>query len=790
MAETTLVIRAVDKVSGSLNNIDKRLGRLNKNVTNLDRGFGGLTAKIATVGAAIGSAFGIKKILAVSSEVEQLGVRFQFLFGSVEEGNKAFDTLLDFASKVPFTLQEIQQGAGNLAVISDNAEELGKNLQIVGNVAAVTGLDFRTVSEQIQRAFSGGIAAAEIFRERGVRALLGFQNGAKVTAEETQKRFQEVFGPNGPFGQATTVLANTYEGVLSMIQDKIFKFTLALGRDGGLFDFAKGILGALDEALNNSESSLNEFAAKVGQTLIDVTKRVFIGTARLLDSLQPVFDFIRAGVNNLIAFANVLPGEIRAFGIVGFLLLGFKTKLIIIAVASLFDNVVSLANTAIGALEGLVNKAVRGVNFLIEGINNIPGVDIDPIDEVIFGEFTAEDIKKKLQDVLGVFYDDTPIQQMGKLETGAIGVVTAIEDATEAQKKKKKEIEETLKQLGLVNQEELQFISNADKVLEGLEKQNATIKGLTIEQKVANQLEKLKVEELLKQKNVREELIDQKRKEIEAAVRENVLLQERKRIQGELESLSGSLGKGVLDEFDPEKARLEKSLQTLETGLEIQKITEEEYLKARNALYAQYDKRLQQQQKQQVENVLKSVKDGTVATEDIENLSGKQRLELAKGLGADLLQNLGKVNEKAFRIAKAAAIANAIVSTAQGVANALKTLPIPLNFLAAAAVAAQGFAQVAAIRSTQYTGPRAKGGPVSAGQAFLVGEQGPELFTPNAGGQIVPNNQLRQEPVQVVFNIQANDTRGFDDLITSRRGLIVNLINSALNEKGRSGVTA
>ncbi|MCA3182033.1 MAG: phage tail tape measure protein, partial [Cupriavidus sp.] len=37
---------------------------------------------------------------------------------------------------------------------------------------------------------------------------------------------------------------------------------------------------------------------------------------------------------------------------------------------------------------------------------------------------------------------------------------------------------------------------------------------------------------------------------------------------------------------------------------------------------------------------------------------------------------------------------------------------------------------------------RAAGGPVSAGQPYIVGEVGPELFVPPASGSIVPNNAL------------------------------------------------
>ncbi|MCA3761504.1 MAG: hypothetical protein IN804_00930, partial [Cutibacterium sp.] len=37
---------------------------------------------------------------------------------------------------------------------------------------------------------------------------------------------------------------------------------------------------------------------------------------------------------------------------------------------------------------------------------------------------------------------------------------------------------------------------------------------------------------------------------------------------------------------------------------------------------------------------------------------------------------------------------------------------------------------------------RAAGGPVSAGQPYIVGEVGPELFVPPASGSIVPNHAL------------------------------------------------
>jgi hypothetical protein len=44
--------------------------------------------------------------------------------------------------------------------------------------------------------------------------------------------------------------------------------------------------------------------------------------------------------------------------------------------------------------------------------------------------------------------------------------------------------------------------------------------------------------------------------------------------------------------------------------------------------------------------------------------------------------------------------------------------------------------------SNVFGGGRAIGGPVSSGTTYLVGERGPELFTPGSNGSITPNNKL------------------------------------------------
>ena len=49
---------------------------------------------------------------------------------------------------------------------------------------------------------------------------------------------------------------------------------------------------------------------------------------------------------------------------------------------------------------------------------------------------------------------------------------------------------------------------------------------------------------------------------------------------------------------------------------------------------------------------------------------------------------------------------------------------------------------VSVIGSSKIAGARASGGPVSGGSTYIVGENGPEMFTPSTSGNIIPNHQI------------------------------------------------
>ena len=120
------------------------------------------------------------------------------------------------------------------------------------------------------------------------------------------------------------------------------------------------------------------------------------------------------------------------------------------------------------------------------------------------------------------------------------------------------------------------------------------------------------------------------------------------------------------------------------------------------------------------------------------------------GLATALSKDGEKNAKKAFRINKAVSIAQAVISTAQGVISQLAVPQDALtgaNFVKAAIVAATGAAQIATISKTKFQGGGGGGGadiqsPQSGGAA-----QAPQF---NVVGDSSLNQlaSLQQEPVQ------------------------------------------
>ena len=354
-----LNILAKDKTKMAFNGIRAGLSNLRNSIFSVQ-------SALLTIGAGlVGRSF-----IKVGRDVEQLRLRFFFLFGSVNEGRKAFDTLVKFAGRVPFTLEEIAQASGNLAVVSKDADALGKNLELVGNIAAVTGIDFRVAAEQVQRSLSAGLASAEIFRERGVRAMLGFKSGVSLNAEQSGEALLKVFGKGGKFGKAAEVLGTTFDGTLSMISDKVFQFQLATN-EAGFFDFLKGGLITINKLAEENAVVLRKMATSLAKGMMTFIEEAVVGFIKTVSAIKVVFKTIGSGIMGVIDIINFLPPVVRELGIIGFLALGTKGRLLVFAIGLIINQIQKLLKKLGIEVDLGLNKGLEETNNKIEGARSI-----------------------------------------------------------------------------------------------------------------------------------------------------------------------------------------------------------------------------------------------------------------------------------------------------------------------------------------------------------------------------------------------------------------------------------
>jgi len=244
--------RAITGIGNSARNVKKRIFSLQ--------------------GALLGLGAGaiLKSIITTASSVESLQVRLKFLTGSTEEAAKAFETMNTFASKVPFSLEEIERASPLLLTVAKDAGELNNLLAITGDIAAISGLSFEATAGQLQRSMAGGIAAADLFRERGVKAFLGFKEGVQYTAAQTKKLIEDMWKDGTTTAKgATEELADTFQGQVSMMQDAWRELKLAIA-DAGVFEMTSKVVLKLTEMLKDEKTLEN--MKKFGEGITTIGK--------------------------------------------------------------------------------------------------------------------------------------------------------------------------------------------------------------------------------------------------------------------------------------------------------------------------------------------------------------------------------------------------------------------------------------------------------------------------------------------------------------------------------------
>lgn len=264
---TTLGIKITSKGAGKAK---REINSIGVAASKVKKSIGLLGGALATLGVAKV----LKASIKYTASIEDLRIQLKFLTGSTKSASKAFAEMTKFASETPFALQDIQKSSASLLVaVNNDVSKLGNILQITGEISAQFGLTFQQTALQLQKSMSAGIGAADMFRDSGVKAMMGFRAGVKYSTEETARMINKWAEDNKG---AIEELKNTFTGKVSMMGDAWDKLLLTFG-EAGVLENSKDLVQEITSFLKDPETiksveGMADGFSDILKTLINIGK--------------------------------------------------------------------------------------------------------------------------------------------------------------------------------------------------------------------------------------------------------------------------------------------------------------------------------------------------------------------------------------------------------------------------------------------------------------------------------------------------------------------------------------
>ena len=164
-------------------------------------------------------------------------------------------------------------------------------------------------------------------------------------------------------------------------------------------------------------------------------------------------------------------------------------------------------------------------------------------------------------------------------------------------------------------------------------------------------------------------------------------------------------------------------------------------------------------------------REANAALEELER--GQQRVQAATERTSSTARDLGLTFSSAFEdaIIKGERLSKVMQGLLQDIARVIarRTITEPLGNAVTTALSGFSFGNL-------FSGLfRAEGGPVSAGQPYIVGERGPEWFVPSRSGTVLPNGTAPASG-PVIHQTISIDARGADAGVEARLRLLAGQI--------------
>ena len=260
-------------VTANTKNATKNLDTLERQTDETKQSASELTSTFKTLfGTAVLGA-GARSIIQTASNFESLETSIIQLKGSTEAGQKAFKTFSNIAATTPFKLQNVVEAGVTVQAFGANSED---TLKAITDLAAYMRVDVVDAAGAFGRAFAGGAGAADVLRDRGVLTQVKLKTGFDDLSKMTLPQFRQALidtltDPDGAIAGSTDVLAKTFSGKVSNMEDAVDLLQNAIGSR------LLGTLGDMAVAVGDAARNAAEFVDNLsGENIEDIKKNVTI----------------------------------------------------------------------------------------------------------------------------------------------------------------------------------------------------------------------------------------------------------------------------------------------------------------------------------------------------------------------------------------------------------------------------------------------------------------------------------------------------------------------------------
>ena len=235
------------------------------------------------------------------------------------------------------------------------------------------------------------------------------------------------------------------------------------------------------------------------------------------------------------------------------------------------------------------------------------------------------------------------------------------------------------------------------------------------------------------------------------------------------------------EEVDPKNAELLKNKTINESiRLKVQTMQEERTILENTLALGTREAGIQAE----IAQIVKAVKgdNESINEEQRKRIENEVRLKTAL---EEQVQLWGQIKDTL-----ATGITDAVMGLIEGTKTLKESLAGILKQMASLIIQQQIAGLINRIPIPGLPGKRAKGGPVTGGDPYIVGEKGPELFVPKGSGTIVPNGDLGGGGVSVVVNVDAtggSEVQGDEPSASQLGKLIGAAVQAELIKQKRPG---